>query len=148
MEEKDKMIRLLELEISKSKAASRMNKTKVWEELKWTGEETNFSETVNHYCRHFLFPKFKFLKDGRKEILPDKKNCFYLLCMHHLMIPEWADKRDIWERVITPSVTRKYQHMKCNLNNNIKSLYMSTTTCLCKSTFASWQKRDQCIRMI
>jgi hypothetical protein len=29
MEEKDKMIRLLDLELSKSKAASRMNKTKV-----------------------------------------------------------------------------------------------------------------------
>jgi hypothetical protein len=24
-----------------------MNKTKVQEELKWTGEETNFAETVN-----------------------------------------------------------------------------------------------------
>jgi len=46
-----------------------------------------------------------------------------------LMIPEGADKEDIWERVIVPLVMRKYQHMKCNLNNDIKSLYMSTTTC-------------------
>jgi hypothetical protein len=135
--EKDKMIRLLELEISKSKVASRMNKTKVREVLKWTGEETNFAETVNHfYCRNFLFLKFKFLKDGWKEILPDKKNSFYLLCMRHLMIPEGADKGDNWERVIVPSVMRKYQCMKCNMNNDIKLLYMSTMTCLCKSTFA------------
>jgi hypothetical protein len=121
--EKDKMIRLLELEISKSKVASRMNKTKVREVLKWTGEETNFAETVNHfYCRNFLFLKFKFLKDGWKEILPDKKNSFYLLCMRHLMIPEGADKGDNWERVIVPSVMRKYQRMKCNMNNDIKLL--------------------------
>jgi hypothetical protein len=43
-----------------------MNKRKVQEELKWTGEETNFLETVNYFCRNFLFPKFKLLKDGWK----------------------------------------------------------------------------------
>jgi hypothetical protein len=55
-----------------------MNKTKVREELKWTGEETNFAEMVNHFCWNFLFPKFinkllnklplilQFLKDGWK----------------------------------------------------------------------------------
>ena len=100
------------------------------EELKWTGVETNFVETVNHFCRNFVFPKFKFLKDGWKKILPDKKNSLYSLCMHHLMIPEGADERDIWERVIVPSIMRKYQHMKCNLNNDIPSIYKSTMTCL------------------
>jgi hypothetical protein len=50
--------------------------------------------------------------------------------MRHLMIPEGADKRDIWERVIVPSIMRKYQNMKCNLNNDIKSIYMSMMTCL------------------
>jgi hypothetical protein len=130
IKEKDKVIRLLELVISKTKVTSRMNKTKVQEELKWTGEETNFAETVNNFCRNFLFPKFKFLKDGWRDILPDKKNSFYLLCMRHLRIPEGADERDIWERVIVPSVMRKYQHMKCNLNNDLKSIYMSMIPCL------------------
>ncbi len=64
IKEKDKMIWSLELKLSKSKVTSRMNKMKVREELKWTGEETNFAEMVNHFCRHWLFPKFKFLKDG------------------------------------------------------------------------------------
>ena len=99
------------------------------------GEETNFAKTVNHFCRHWLFPKFKFLKGGWKKIQPDQKNSFYTHCMRHLMIPEGADKEDIWKRVIVPSVMRKYQHMKCNLYNDIKSLYMSMTTCLCESTF-------------
>ena len=124
------MIRLLELVISKTKVASRMNKTKVQEELKWTGEETNFAEMVNNFCWNFLFPKFKFLKDGWRDILLDKKNSFYSLCMHHLRIPKGADERDIWERVIVPSVMRKYQHMKCNLNNDLKSIYMSMIPCL------------------
>ncbi len=102
IKEKDKEIRLLELEISKSKMTSRMNKTMVWGDLKCTGEETNFAETVNHFCWNFLFLKFKFLKDGWKEILPDKKNSLYSLCMRMLMIPEGAHERNIWERVIVP----------------------------------------------
>jgi hypothetical protein len=133
--EKDKMIRSLDLKLSKTKVTSRINKTEVREEMKWMGEETNFAKTVNHFCRIFLFPKFKFLKYGWKDIMPDKKNSFYSLCMHHLKIPKGADKKDIWDRVIVPSVMRKYQHMKCNLNNDIKSLYMMMTTFLCESTF-------------
>ena len=62
IEEKDKMIKSLDLKLSNAKVTSRMNKTKVREELKWTGEETTFAETVNNFCRIFLFPKFKFLK--------------------------------------------------------------------------------------
>jgi hypothetical protein len=113
-----------------------MNKTKVQEELKWTGEEKTFAETVNHFCQNFLFPKIKFLKDGWKEILPEKKNSLYLLCMHHLRIPEGGDESDIWERVIVPSVMRQYQHMTCNLNNDIKYIYMSMITYLCYYYFA------------
>ncbi len=32
---------------------------------------------------------------------------------------------DIWDRVIVPSIRDKYQSMKCNLQNKIKSVYMS-----------------------
>ena len=64
IEEKDKIIRSLDLRLSQQRVTSRMNKTKVREELKWMGEETNFAETVNYFCGNFLFPKFKFLKDG------------------------------------------------------------------------------------
>jgi hypothetical protein len=71
IKEKDEMIRSLNLKLSNSKVTSRMNKTKVREELKWTGEETNFAETVNHFCRFYLFPRFKFLKNGWTEIMPD-----------------------------------------------------------------------------
>jgi hypothetical protein len=52
------------------------------------------------------------------------------------MTLEGANERDIWERVIVPSTMRKYQHMKYNLNNDIKSIYMSTMTCLCHYAFA------------
>jgi hypothetical protein len=127
IDDKDKRIKSLELELAKSRMTTRMNKTKVQEELKWTGKETNFSDTVGNFCRCFLFPRTKFLKDGWKDYLPDDRDSLYALCMCRLKIPERAGERDIWERVMVPTIMRKYQHMKCNLNNEIKSIYLSMT---------------------
>ena len=107
IDEKDKKIRSLELEISKSKMATRHNKRKVQEEYQWTGEETNFAEMVNHFCKNFLFPRYKFLKDGWQDVLPERPMSVYLLCIQKLKISKGADKRDIWERVIVPSIMMK-----------------------------------------
>ena len=87
------MIGSLNLKLSNAKVTSRMNKTKVREELKWTGEETNFSETVNHFCWFCLFPRFKSLKNGWTEFMPDKENSFYSLCMRHLKFPKEQTRR-------------------------------------------------------
>ncbi len=39
-------------------------------------------ESVNNFCKTFLFPRTKFIKnDGWKDYLTNKKNCIYLLCM-------------------------------------------------------------------
>jgi hypothetical protein len=84
----------------------------------------------------FSFSQIQVPQGWMERNYADKKNSFYSLCMRHLKIPEGADKKDIWDRVILPSVMRKYQHMKCNLNNDIKSLYMSMTTCVYEPTFA------------
>ena len=49
----------------------------------------------------------------------------YYVCMKHLLIPEGSDPKEIWGRVIVPSIRDKYQSMKCNMNNKIKSIYLS-----------------------
>ncbi len=131
IDKRDRKIRSLELEISKSKImANQHNKRKVWEEYQWTGEETNFAKMGNHFCKYFLFPRYKFLKDGWQDVLPERPTSLYLLCMQKLKIPKGADKRDIWERVIVPSIRMKYTNMKCNLNNNIKAIYRSMMKCV------------------
>ena len=124
--DKEKRIKKLELELARYKiAGAKLNNTQVWEELRWTGEETNFAETVNNFCKNFLFKRVQFLKDKWQSYLPERYNIVYSGCMRHLKIPEGSDERDIWERVIVPSVARKYQNMKCNLNNDIKLIHMS-----------------------
>ncbi len=130
IDEKNKKIRSLELEISKSKMANRHNKIKVREDYQWIGEETNFAKMVNHFCKNFLFPRYKFLKDGWQDVLPERPMSLYLLCMQKVKIHEGVDKRDIWERVIVPSIRMKYTYLKCNLNNNIKSIYLSMMKCV------------------
>jgi len=91
----------------------------------WKGEEFVFVKEVNDFCRDRLYPKEKFLRKNWKEYLPDDTRSLYSVCMKHLSIPEGSDKRDIWERVIVPSIRDKYQSMKCNMNNKIKSIYLS-----------------------
>jgi hypothetical protein len=97
--EKDKKIRSLELEISKSKMANQHNKRKVREEYQWTGEETNFTKTVNHFCKNFLFPRYKFLKDGWQDVLPERLDCSVNKdeTLKHEMQPEQRHKVNIPE---------------------------------------------------
>ena len=57
LEASKRKMKAMELELAKSKMTSRMNKKAVREEMQWTGEETNFSETVSTFCRVNLFPK-------------------------------------------------------------------------------------------
>ena len=129
LEASKRKMKAMELELAKSKMTSRMNKKAVREQLNWTGEDTNFSETVSTFCRVNLFPKYKFLDKHWKEYLPDNKESLYSLCMKTLKPPMGADRRDIWERVMVPTIMKKYQHMKCNLNNEIKKIYLGRSIC-------------------
>ncbi len=45
--------------------------------------------------------------------------------MKHLLIPEGSDPKEIWGRMIVPSIRDKYHSVKCNMNNKIKSIYLS-----------------------
>ena len=93
----------------------------------WTGEELMFVKEINDYCRDKLYPKMKFLPKNWQEYLPDDSRSLHTVCMKYLSIPEGSDKREIWDRVIVKSIRDKYQGMRGNMNNKIKSIYMSMT---------------------
>jgi hypothetical protein len=48
----------------------------------------------------------------------DKKACHCFL-QGKVNIPEGADYKDQWERLICPTIHAKYVTMRCNLNNEI-----------------------------
>ena len=90
----------------------------------WTGEELMFVKEINDYCRDKLYPKI-ILPKKWQEYLPDDRTSLYTACMKHLSIPEGSNPREIWGRVVVHSIRDKFQSMKCNMNNRIKSIYMS-----------------------
>ena len=121
---------MLELKLERT---TRIAKT---DKLTWMGEEINFVKDINDFCKEKLYPKEKFLRKNWHEYLPHDRRSFYSLCMNHLSIPEGSDPKDIWGRVVVPAVRDKYQSMKCNLNNKIKSIYMGMTILLlCASQY-------------
>jgi hypothetical protein len=95
------------------------------DEVGWTGDKLIFIKDINDFCRERLYPKEKFLRKNWQEYLPNDRRSLYSVCMKHLSIPEGSNPKEIWDRVIVPSIRDKYQSMKCNMNNKIKSIYLS-----------------------
>ena len=80
--ERERTIEELQSELARyRKAGSRMNNAQVREELNWSAEEINFAETVNNFCKHYLFVRIKFLKDDWQSYLPMEKSR-KVLCLH------------------------------------------------------------------
>jgi hypothetical protein len=74
--------------------------------------------------KEYLFPHFKFLKDGWMEY--DKgEDSFSTFVQGKVQIPEGAEYKDQWERVICPTIQAKYVTIRCNLNNEIQRTYKS-----------------------
>ncbi len=65
-----------------------------------------------------MFPRYKFLKDGWMEY--DKiQDSFSVFVQGKVKIPEGAEYKDQWERVIRPTIQTKYVTISCNLKNEI-----------------------------
>jgi hypothetical protein len=93
--------------------------------MQWSDEEKNFSESISTFVQVFLFPKYKFLKDGWQKYKPDKNDSLLLMCLHNLLLPEGSETDDIWESLIVPLIQMKYVNMKGNMNNDLKNIYLS-----------------------
>jgi hypothetical protein len=85
----------------------------------WDGKEANFSDSVSSFVKKYLFPRFNFLKDGWMEY--DKgQDSFLTFVQGKVQIPEQAEYKDQWERVICPTIQAKVVTIRCNLKNEIQ----------------------------
>jgi hypothetical protein len=125
LREKERIIKKLQAEMEYMKKRSKPSKKTIREMIMWSGEEINFSKSVNTFVREFLFPRYKFLKEGWQRYEPNMKNSLSSMCLHRLSLPEGSDTEDIWIRVIVPSIQMKYINIKGNMNNDLKKIYMS-----------------------
>ena len=125
LREKERIIKKLQAEVHSLRNKSRPNKKDLRESFRWSGEEINFSDGVNTFVREFLFPRYKFLGGGWQNYERDKRNSLSSMCLRRLSLPEGSDMKDIWERVIVPTIQMKYVNIKGNMNNDIKKIYIS-----------------------
>jgi hypothetical protein len=74
LEENNKKMKA-ELKASK-KSNSKSTNGDIWNANEWTGEEANLADKVMESCKDFLFPCYKFLKDGWKSYEPENNKSF------------------------------------------------------------------------
>jgi hypothetical protein len=62
--ENERLIKRLKIELRLSKSTARQTKHQIRINYDWDGEEANFADSVSSFVKEYLFPRFKFLKDG------------------------------------------------------------------------------------
>jgi hypothetical protein len=125
LEENNKKLKA-ELKVLK-KSNSRSTKGDIQNTNDWTGEEANLTDKVTEFCKNFLFPCYKFLKDGWKSYKPenDKSLCYFVgknmaNTYKNMRIATMGSTfEDEWDRMYVPKIGLIYTHMKCNLESNI-----------------------------
>jgi hypothetical protein len=122
--ENERLIKKLKMELRLSKSTARQTKRQIRNDYNWDGKEANFADSVLSFAKGYLFPCFKFLKDEWMDY--DKgQDSFSTFVQGKVQIPEGADYKDQWERVICPTIQAKYVSIRCNLNNEIQRTYKS-----------------------
>ncbi len=120
----ERLIKKLKMELRLSKSHARQTKRQIRIDYDWDGKEATFVDSVLSFVKEYLFPHFKFLKDGWMEY--DKgQDSFSTFVQGKVEILEGAENKDQWERFICPTIQAKYVTIRCNLNNEIQREYKS-----------------------
>jgi hypothetical protein len=100
------------------KSHARQTKHQIRIDYVWDGKEANFADSVLSFVKEYLFLRCKFLKDGWMEY-DNGQESFSMFVQGKVKIPEVAEYKNQWERVICPTIQAKYVTIRCNLNNEI-----------------------------
>jgi hypothetical protein len=122
--EYERIIERLKMGLRLSKSHARQKKCQIRINYNWDGEEANFADLVLSFVKEYLFPRFKFLKDGWMEY-DNGPESLSMFVQGKVKIPEGVEYKDQWERVISPTIQAKYVTIMCNLNNEIQRTYKS-----------------------
>jgi hypothetical protein len=112
----------MDLRLSKSHVRQTTRQIRI--NYNWDGQEANFADSILSVVEEYLFLRYKFLKDGWMEYDNGLESLLSFV-RGKVKIPEGADYKDQWERVICPTIQAKYVTIRCNLNNEIQRTYKS-----------------------
>ncbi len=120
--ENERLIKGQKMELRFSKSTARQTKRQIRINYNWYGKDPNFTDSVSSFVKEYLFPHFKFLKDRWMDY-DEGQDSFSTFVEGMVQIPEEAEYKDHWERVICPTIQAKYVTVRCNLNNEIQRTY-------------------------
>jgi hypothetical protein len=89
-DEYEKIIKRLKIELRLSKSHARQTKGQIRIGYNWDSEDANFANSVLSFVKEYLFPRYKFLKDGWLEY-DDGPKSFSTLVQGKVKIPEGAE---------------------------------------------------------
>ena len=126
------MVRELKAKLVTSKG-KKHNVRELRELYDWDERDLSLSETVLSFTKEYLFPRFKFL--GKDWTEYDRNSgSFCNMVGRKLVLPRGVQWRDVWGRVVAPTIAKKYTDMRCNINNLVRAEYMGNYHC-CSSLF-------------
>ncbi len=101
-------------------------KQKMREDYQWDGDDAILVEKMSDWVKHYLFPRYKFLKKEWMDY-SEKDNSLssFVKKKNAASIPMSLDYSDLWDRVICPTIVNKYITIRCNLVNDIRATYKS-----------------------
>jgi DNA polymerase sigma len=106
-----------EIRVLKS-SAERKTKRQLRIDYDWDGENANLSDKVSNWVKTYLFPRYKFLKDGWMAY-DDGHDSLSSFIQRKMNMENEDDYKGLWERVISPTIQQKYVTVRCNLNNEV-----------------------------
>ena len=71
--------------------------------LIWNDVDSNYSLAISKLCKEWLFPRFKFIHTTWMDYTELRKGLPRMI-FQHCPIPAGANKVDLWDRVVTPSI--------------------------------------------
>jgi hypothetical protein len=120
--ELESTVKSLQREIRVLKSHDRKTKRQLRIDYDWDGEEANLSDKVSNWVKEYLFPRYKFLKDGWMEY-SDGSESLSSFVQRKMKMEEELDFKGQWERVICSTIQNKYVTVRCNLNNEVRKAY-------------------------
>ncbi len=100
------------------------SKKELRELYKWNEQDVLFSNTVMNFTKEYLFPRYKFLGKGWTTNNKTMKKSFSNMVRRHLEVPRGMKFDSAWDRIITPTIAKKYTDILCNINNDVRNAFV------------------------
>ena len=122
---KEARIRIQDLtaDLRSYKRNHRQTKRQIRTDNNWNGEDANISDKVSSWVKTYLFQHWKFLTSNWMEY-SDSETSLSSYTRRKLNI-KCDDYKDVWDRVICPTINAKYNTIRSNLSSEIRKAYRS-----------------------